>query len=408
MDFSKEIIDLVSGQTGGIVITDEVVGEIVYADHFFTEQTGKSPVGENAEETLMYLQDCPELVPDAPAQEWEALDIMNKQYYKINSRMFTKEGKLYRIHQLTNITEYIGLNRDIAKYMSFFKVLSGFQTAILENLSNSYQELLPILTDYFKTERAYFLIQRDAYIEIVSYAGKGKVYANDRIPMSQDAALAFLKENGEENVLLCSGDVSGQWYAIYLEVCSKMDRASMGEKTLVSVVRLYAENALMREKLIYDNEHDHLTGLYNKGKYLERIAEEYPYKQSIAIFNFDVNNLKTMNDKYGHEAGDKLIIKAADSIRKVTSNNVHGYRMGGDEFLMVACDVTEEEAYTLRTRWENELARLNTLTDGINCVIAVGMTYGQGDYDLSKLLAKADELMYEDKKAKKKPGEEIR
>ena len=108
MDFSKEIIDLVSGQTGGIVITDEVVGEIVYADHFFTEQTGKSPVGENAEETLMYLQDCPELVPDAPAQEWEALDIMNKQYYKINSRMFTKEGKLYRIHQLTNITEYIG------------------------------------------------------------------------------------------------------------------------------------------------------------------------------------------------------------------------------------------------------------------------------------------------------------
>ena len=115
-----------------------------------------------------------------------------------------------------------------------------------------------------------------------------------------------------------------------------------------------------------------------------------------------------MNDEFGHEAGDKLIIKAADSIRKVTSNNIHGYRMGGDEFLMVACDVTKDEADALKQRWEDELERLNTLADDIQCVMALGMTYGEGQYDLSKLLSEADELMYEDKKAKKKPGEEIR
>ena len=115
-----------------------------------------------------------------------------------------------------------------------------------------------------------------------------------------------------------------------------------------------------------------------------------------------------MNDNFGHEAGDKLLVKAADSIRKVTNNNVHGYRMGGDEFLMVACDVTKEDADKLLLRWESELARLNTIEDDINCVMAVGMTYGEGDYDLFKLLADADELMYADKKAKKKPGEEIR
>ena len=47
-----------------------------------------------------------------------------------------------------------------------------------------------------------------------------------------------------------------------------------------------------------------------------------------------------MNDLFGHEAGDKLIIKSADSIRKVINNKVHGFRMGGDEFLMVAENVT--------------------------------------------------------------------
>lgn len=432
MEFNREIVRFVSEKIGEIIIIEADSGEIVYADDFFTKKYGSDIVGKNAQEILDWLQDCPALEMDKPAVEWENIDLGSKRYYKYNSGMFEKEGKKYTIHQITDITEYMELNRDVTKYMSFFKKLSGFQTAILENLSNSYQELLPMIVDYFKTQMAYFFVQRNEYMEIVSYEKTGHIFANDRIAMSDETAPAFVKEGegdipltffaesiqnvlktsgaSDENTynLLCSGDVSGQKFAIYLSVCPKMDREAMEEKTLVSVIKIYAENVLMREKLIYENEHDHLTGLYNKGKYLERIEHEYPYKKSIAIFNFDVNNLKTMNDKYGHEAGDKLIIKAADSIRKVTSNNVHGYRMGGDEFLMVACDVTKEEADTLKRRWENELARLNTLEDDINCVIAVGMTFSEAEYDLSKLLAQADELMYEDKKAKKKPGEEIR
>ena len=160
--------------------------------------------------------------------------------------------------------------------------------------------------------------------------------------------------------------------------------------------------------LMYNSEHDQLTGLYNKGKYLEMVAGDYKNMNSIGLFNFDVNNLKKINDTMGHEAGDKLIIKAADSIRKVTTTNVHGYRMGGDEFLMVACNVTEEEVEVIKARWEEELARLNTLDDGIDCVIAVGVVYGEAPYDFGALNAKADSLMYEDKKRKKKPGEEIR
>ena len=46
--------------------------------------------------------------------------------------------------------------------------------------------------------------------------------------------------------------------------------------------------------------------------------------------------------------------------------------------------------------------------DGIDCVVAVGVAYGEKEYDYAALLKLADERMYEDKKAKKKPGEEIR
>lgn len=431
MDFSKEIIEFVSDKIGGIIIVAKGSSEIVYADTYFTKKYNGDIVGLDADEILSWLPDCPVLTKGEPAVEWENIDTDSKCYYKFNSAIFEKDGKDYMIHQIMDITEYMGLNRDITKYMSFFKKLSGFQTAVIEKLSNSCQELLPMISDYFKTSKAFFFIQRDEYIETVGYSKMGKVFSNDRIKLTEASAKVFemeaskdisliefsedvqnvLKPNGDNGgsyVLLCSGDVSGQGFAIYLNVWPSMDRDSLTEKTLVSVIRLYAENAIMRENLIYENEHDHLTGLYNKGKYLDRIANEYPNKKSIAVFNFDVNNLKKMNDQFGHEAGDKLIIKAADSIRKVTGHNIHGYRMGGDEFLMIACDISEADACALKTRWEEALEKLNTVDDEINCVMAVGMTYGEGEYNLNELLAKADELMYEDKKSKKKPGEEIR
>jgi hypothetical protein len=96
------------------------------------------------------------------------------------------------------------------------------------------------------------------------------------------------KEDSSFN-MLCNGAVSGQKYAIYFGAWPNMDKESMKEKTLLSVIRLYVENGIMKEKLRYNSEHDGLTGLYNKAKYLEMMDEEYMDMNSIGIFNFDVN-----------------------------------------------------------------------------------------------------------------------
>lgn len=432
MEFKEEIVKFVSHQVGGITILTEGSGEIVYADSFYKKKYGDDVIGMFGDDVYMWLSDCPELPADGGIVEWESIDTDTKKYYKIISGSFEKEDKKYRIHQMSDITEYMGLNRDITKYMAFFKKLSGFQTAVLEKLSSTYYELLPMLADYFVTNKVYFVMQREGNLDIITYSKIGSTYSNDRVTMNAGVGRMLEKPEQEELLLgafadeiqevlklggsnddsrfrmLCNGVVSGQRYAVYLSMWPNTDKDSMRENTLLSVIRLYLENGLMREKLIYDSEHDHLTGLYNKGKYMSMIGEDYLDRDSIAIFNFDVNNLKVMNDTYGHEAGDKLLIKAANSIRKITNNRVHGYRMGGDEFLLVACDVTMDEIKTLQERWEKELERLNTFDDGINCVVAVGVAYGEKGYDFSALMKTADALMYEDKKRKKKPGEEIR
>lgn len=150
-----------------------------------------------------------------------------------------------------------------------------------------------------------------------------------------------------------------------------------------------------------EKEHDGLTGLYNKGKFMELKRTLFQSLDRIAVFNMDVNNLKHMNDTYGHEAGDGLILKAAESLRRIQARNVMPFRVGGDEFILVAIHVSREEAEQLRRKWEDGLAELNRKPDGINCVIACGMACGEKGYDLEAVLAEADQRMYEDKKAKK-------
>ena len=154
-------------------------------------------------------------------------------------------------------------------------------------------------------------------------------------------------------------------------------------------------------KITAENEHDHMTGLYNKGKYMSLLNKNFGDPHSIAIYNMDVNNLKITNDTYGHEMGDRLLIKAATSLQMMESERVMGFRMGGDEFMMIAMDHTPEEASELKAQWEKAVERLNHKNDNLPLVIACGMAYGQDNYDLNELLKQADTLMYEDKKQKK-------
>lgn len=404
MDFSKEILAFLNGKAGQITIVDAQTSQIVYG-------------GSDCIEEI--IEECPRFSDEKNNAEWEFLDIVSKKYYKCYSWLFDKDGKTYVMHLQNDVTDYMSLNRDVTKYMAFFKKLSAFQTAVLENLSNTYYELLPMLLEYFKGDKVYFMIQREDKLDVITYIGKEKIFENARISYDEQVSKMFangqtgdvlrtaLEKELPELYILCNGNALNQNYSIVFPESAKLDKDSMSEKTLINVIKLFVENTMLREKLVYESEHDKLTGLYNKGKYLHMTEQVFPNAESIAIFNFDVNDLKVMNDTYGHEAGDKLLIKAADSIRKVVNNNTFGFRMGGDEYLMVSINTEKEEVDRLRIRWEEELARLNEIDDGINCVIAAGVAYAKAPYDFSELTKEADTLMYEDKKIKK-AGREIR
>ena len=164
---------------------------------------------------------------------------------------------------------------------------------------------------------------------------------------------------------------------------------------------MYRDISDYSRKLRTEKEYDRMTGLYNKGKFMEMNKHLFRTQETIAVFNMDVNNLKQVNDSLGHEAGDRLIRKAAESLKRIAARNVLPFRVGGDEFVVVAIHVSREEAEKIRKKWEEGLAELNRQDDGIRCTVACGFAYGEPGFDPDEVFARADRLMYEDKKNRK-------
>lgn len=433
MDFTKEIARFITGAIGGIYIVNPETREIVFADAFVERHYGPALVGKKAPDVLPWeARSLHAPLSRAEATEWECVDRDRQIYWRLNHGLFDKDGVTYKIGQLTNTTEFMLLSQEVTEYSVLSERVSAFQSAMLAQISASSSALLPVIADFFKTPRLYFLLSRNGALEATACDARAGVCAHERLAPGAAfegafaapgraelapaelaeglRAFAFARGGDPQNryVRLCAGTFSDQRYALYLELDDRTDRKALDIGIVATVIALCVENSILREEIVYESEHDKLTGLYNKGKYLRRLAEEYPRLDSVGIFNFDVNYLKQTNDRFGHEAGDKLLLKAAESIRNVTSETVHGYRLGGDEYLMIACNGTAGDVAALKARWERFLADVNQADPAIPCIIAVGTAFAEKPYDFAELMKIADARMYEDKRLKKKPGEEIR
>jgi len=150
----------------------------------------------------------------------------------------------------------------------------------------------------------------------------------------------------------------------------------------------------------YIGEHDKMTELFNRTKYIDMSDRYYSKLDQLSIVFFDVNNLKKVNDLLGHDAGDALIKKAADSIKSCLTDQEAAFRLGGDEFAVVIPNGNDDSAKEFIEKWKVLLDRLNSLPSYIDCEMACGFSSGKGS-DIAEILKSADKDMYKNKVAQK-------
>ena len=143
-----------------------------------------------------------------------------------------------------------------------------------------------------------------------------------------------------------------------------------------SIVRKSMENAM---RMVQAASMDDMTGLYSKNKLLETVEHMEPKERPVAVIYWDVNQLKYVNDTFGHLYGDQLIAKIAGSIRAaVTSEETNAYRYGGDEFLMIIPDGTQEIAEDVIEKWRQVMKPIQKNSE---IPVSASVGYAVGKYE---------------------------
>ena len=146
-------------------------------------------------------------------------------------------------------------------------------------------------------------------------------------------------------------------------------------------------------------EEDALTGLPNRYSYNSYLNNPSLDERSVCIFIFDINNLKYVNDTFGHDKGDALIKNASECIKQcfLIEDKKNCYRIGGDEFVAVLENIYEEDI-------EKYITKFRVLREVKNVSIAVGYSYARhiNEIGYEKLFIDADQKMYENKNEMKK------
>lgn len=145
---------------------------------------------------------------------------------------------------------------------------------------------------------------------------------------------------------------------------------------------------------------DGMTGLANRYAFDEEIIKlrDGEIQKKPLIMVADMNYLKTVNDKYGHTKGDEAIAKIGKLLKKHFSENAACYRIGGDEFCVIAYPDSVEE---FEEKHNVFLAEVEKEAEVSEYPIEIATGYAMSDADVDSLFKEADEKMYAKKKRMK-------
>ena len=161
--------------------------------------------------------------------------------------------------------------------------------------------------------------------------------------------------------------------------------------------RMYEVYKKSLSRLNFRASHDELTGAYNRAGY-DLLLESLDLKSTYMML-FDVDNFKIINDTYGHEVGDKVLVKLV----RVLKNNFRSddciCRIGGDEFVVLMVHIEDNQRDLVAEKIRKINRELEEADDGLPpASISVGISHGREASDVVTLFKKSDEAMYRSKR----------
>jgi diguanylate cyclase (GGDEF)-like protein len=152
--------------------------------------------------------------------------------------------------------------------------------------------------------------------------------------------------------------------------------------------------------------HDALTGVYNRTYFEAEINRLQKCRQfPVSIIMLDTDNLKVVNDNYGHTQGDKMLQKVANLVGEVLRAEEVFARIGGDEFAILLPHSNAEAAKLVVSRIKDQLDKHSSQDENEHIKVSVGLGTADVKDDLIEAFKRADADMYADKRVRKQSAQ---
>jgi diguanylate cyclase (GGDEF)-like protein/PAS domain S-box-containing protein len=176
----------------------------------------------------------------------------------------------------------------------------------------------------------------------------------------------------------------------------------------IESARDVTERRLIEEKLHALTMRDDLTGLYNRRGFFAMADQQLKFarrmNRRMLVFSADLDNLKGINDTFGHKEGDLALTEAAGIIKETFRESDIVARIGGDEFVILQMEDHHNNSEILTRRLENNFIKRNADSDkSYPLSVSTGISYYEPSslHSIDELLIQADKVLYAEKKLKR-------
>ena len=339
------------------------------------------------------------------ADELDNIDFTHEETDRLKAQ--TRNDELGFIRTIVNkmlakLDERLQHERNLSaqkeKLASNFKMICDISTNALV-VTDEKLNLLSVNPKFkelwYKNSGHHEVIYDDNWLERISFEVdeiKNRILEFPKLNVSQTIEIEVRKPTDT--------DMEAQWFDLTFNKAENM----FGEINIFVIISDITE---ARQKLLlteFEADHDTLTHLKNRRsarRMIEKILDASELTPEFALLLIDLDGFKAVNDTYGHDAGDIVLIEVANRYRKLTRKSDIVCRWGGDEFLIVLTNVNQMEVEIIAEKLVQATAVPIPLNDDNTAYIgsSIGAAlYPKSGKDFDKLFDHADHAMYQIKK----------
>lgn len=365
---------------GGRQIANWLIGQVVEADIESSHlQNYGRELGIDEAELMQALSEIPRMPKEKFSKICETLHLIGTQLSNLAMKNWQQHRYINELHRTdAALRESEERYRALVQQSSEAIVLINPDTRRVIETNRHFQELLGYSEAEMNGMPVYDFVADSK--ESIDY------YYDVILPVRHELSTetrSFLHKNGRAVEVERSGAM------VHLQ----------GKKVYMVTARDVTERKRNEEKMRYLSFHDTLTEIYNRSYFEEEMRRmDHLREGSEGLFVFDLDGLKLVNDSFGHEQGDHLLVRTAELLQDCFRKEDVVARIGGDEFAVLMRNTTTEAMEAIIARINSELARMAETAHRIPLSLSIGHAYGSGEkVSMRDLFREADNNMYREK-----------